>query len=285
MKNVAYMVILASACACAGRQKVQDPADTARGLYETALEDLDAGLYPEAQRGFGVVKTRFPYSAYAALADLRIADTHLQSGKYVEAIDAYRTFLKLHPNHAEASYAMFSIAEAYFEQMPGDWWLLPPAAEKDQASTRRAIVAYRDMLARFGDDALAPTAREKLRQCRRRLADHEMYVAEFYFDKGHYRAAVWRTERLLKQFPGLGLDARALWVAAQSYQKEGDLGRARNAALRLTGAFPGTPEATEAGRLLDDLRDVGIEGQTAPTGNADRARPPVPLSTQPPGGG
>ena len=38
---------------------------------------------------------------------------------------------------------MYRIGESYFEQIPSDWWFLPPSAEKDQASTRLAISAYR----------------------------------------------------------------------------------------------------------------------------------------------
>ena len=69
----------------------------AQDTYEVAMEDLQDGLFPEAISGFTELKTKYPYSKYAALADLRIADTHFERAKYVEAIDAYRAFLKFHP--------------------------------------------------------------------------------------------------------------------------------------------------------------------------------------------
>src|SRR5512133_68371 len=121
---------------------------TAEEIYERAVEDLKDRLYPEALSGFADVKAKYPYSKYAALADLRTGDTYFKSGKYAEAIDAYREFVKLHPNHEDVPYAMFSIGETYHEQLPSKFFLFPPAEEKDQGNTRLAINAYQELLDR-----------------------------------------------------------------------------------------------------------------------------------------
>lgn len=229
------------------------PAETVEALYQQALEDLDDGLYPEALKGFNEVKTKYPYSKYAALADLRAADTHFERGKFLEAVDAYRHFIKFHPNHAEAPYAMLRISESYFEQIPEDWWFMPPSAEKDQAHTRLAISAYRDMLARFPKSELAPRATDRLAECRLKLANHEMYVARFYFKRDKYRAAAARAEGLLKNYTGLSLDAEALWMAAQARYYDGDVETAKQHLTRLTKDFAQSDWAADAARLLAKL--------------------------------
>jgi outer membrane protein assembly factor BamD len=268
----------------------------AEETYAVAMQDMDDGLYPEAISGFTDLKTKYPYSKLAALADLRIADTHFARGKFVEAIDAYRAFLKFHPNHAEAAYAMFRIAEANFEQIPEDWWFLPPSAEKDQASTRLAISAYRDLLSRYPNLAQNDKGRARLEQCktlveqaqkaaspppatpaleacrvelmqqelvaqgaarmdecRRKLADHELYVARFYFKRERYQAAAARADGLLRDYPGLGLDAEALWLSARAYLALNDAVAARSALERLTRDFAGTSQAEDAAALLPAL--------------------------------
>ncbi|MFH0903049.1 MAG: outer membrane protein assembly factor BamD [Pseudomonadota bacterium] len=284
--------LLLSACATT---LLRGAAQNAQQAYDVAMEDLDDGLFPEAIAGFSEVKAKYPYSQYVALADLRIADMHFARGKFIEAIDAYRVFLKLHPSHAEAAYAMFRIAEANFEQIPEDWWFLPPSAEKDQGNTRLAISAYRDLVARFPNlehsdkgKARLATCREKIEtpvadtndverescrvalaqqqlivdavarldECRRKLADHEIYVARFYFGRRQYVAAATRADALLRDYTGLGLDAAALLLSARSRLQLGEDQVARENLQRLTKDFSDAEEAEDAQELL---RQLGVE--------------------------
>ena len=289
--------LLSAACATT---VLRGATKTAQTTYEVAMEDLDDGLYPEAISGFTELKTKYPYSKYAALADLRIADTNFQRGKYIEAVDAYRAFLKYHPSHDEATYAMFRIGESYFEQIPDDWWFLPPSAEKDQASTRLAISAYRDLLARypsledtdagagelkrcrellpkFGEEVEDPIPEAELTDsqracvpllkkqdlidkgtkqmdaCRRKLADHELYVAKFYMKRDKFLAAAARADALLRNYSGLGLDAVALEISARSHAALGNATEARVALEKLIEQFPDTREAADAADLLPEI--------------------------------
>lgn len=257
-------LLLVAGCAASF---IRGTPKTVQDHYDVAREDLEDGLYPEAISGFTELKTKFPYSKFAALADLGIADTYFERGKFIEAIDSYRAFLKFHPSHPEAPYAMFRIGEAYYEQIPGDWWFLPPSAEKDQASTRMAISAFRDMLARYPDGKHAEEGRKRLAEGRRKLADHEMYVARFYFTREHYTAAVARAEGLIRDYPGLGLDSQALMLAALAHRALGDDDKARLALKRLKAKNPDSAESSEAGDLLEQL------GSPTPALEIDEKKP------------
>ena len=245
---------------------VRGTPKNAEDQYRQALEDLGSGLYPEATQGFTDLKTKYPYSKFAALADLRIADTNFERGKFVEAVDGYRAFLKLHPNHEEAPYAMFKIGEAYFEQIPTDWWFLPPASEKDQGNTRLAISAYRDFLGRYPVSKNATDGKRRLNECRRKLADHEMYVARFYMKHEHWAAAAGRAEGIVRDYASLGLDAEALWIAAEGRFRAHDAPAARTSAERLQKDFPNTSEAAAAAALLEKLGTNHAPGETPAPG-------------------
>ena len=54
---------------------------------------------------------------------------------------------------------MLQIGEAYHEQIPEDWFFLPPSSEKDQGNTRLAITAYRDMLSRYPESKVSEQAK------------------------------------------------------------------------------------------------------------------------------
>ncbi len=248
----------------------REAPSTAEEYYAKAAEDLDDGLYPEAVLGFAAVKNKFPYSKFAALAELGIADVQYARGAYVEAVDAYRNFLKFYPRHEKGSYAMYKIAAAYREQLPGDFWLLPPDHEKDQASTRLAISAYKDMLTRYPDSPESEKAKEELDSCRRLLADHEIYVAEFYFKRESWLAAANRAEGLLKDYGGLGLDERALHIAARSRFERAELDLALQAAARLQNEYPDGRYASSARDLIERIgtQNVGSDENAETEGQA-----------------
>ena len=243
-------------------------AKTVDDLYAQAVTDLKDELYPEALDAFETIKARFPYSKYAALSDLRIADVHFERQAYVEAVDAYRNFLKYHPTHSEAPYAMFRIAEAYQQQMPSDFFFLPPSAEKDQAQTKLAISAFRDMLTRYPTSEYAEKAQEHLNECRKKLGDHEMYVARFYFNREKWMASALRAEGVLRDYNGLGLDAEALWIAGSSRYYTKELVEARVHLGKLETEFADSPEAGKAKSVLEEMNNKKLDEKATNDANA-----------------
>jgi outer membrane protein assembly factor BamD len=224
-----------------------------QGRYQGALRALDRGLYQDAIKDLEAIRTEFPYSQYAALSELRIADAHMRRSQYLEAIDAYRTFLRFHPSHPEAAYALGRVGEAYFAQIPKDYYLMPPAAEKDLSHVKEAIAAYEDLLARYPQASDAPEAQKHLQACQKKLADHEMYVARFYLARKQWGGVVLRCTGLLANYPNLGLDAEALYMAAQAYGQLGQIDQAVASVTRLLADYPNTQAGRRAQSLLEHL--------------------------------
>ena len=100
-KILPILAVLATTSCASARFLVRAEPTNVNEMYEQAVEDMESGLYPEAIRAFADLKTKYPYTKFAALADLRTADTQFRRGKHVEAVDAYRNFLKFHPNHEQ----------------------------------------------------------------------------------------------------------------------------------------------------------------------------------------
>ena len=246
--------LVALCCACAPNARLVNLApESVEYKYEAALIALEDGLFPEAVKGFSEVKSKHPYTSYARLADLRISDVYFEQGKYDDAIGSYRRFLKYNPGHPEVPYALYRIGESYYERLPQDWWFLPPAAEKDQARVHQAIEAFRTLVGRFPENAIAKKAAEQISNCRTRLAQHEIYVADFYFKRERYKASAKRAEGILQNFAGLGLDAQALWITGQSRFEIGEFELAGLALDRLIKEFPSFEEAESASQTLQKI--------------------------------
>ena len=135
----ALSVAAALGVGCAGSDEETKPITyslTAKQNYEKGLAELKDDNFPEAQKYFQFVKQKYPFSKYAVLAELGIADTQFARGNYNEAIDSYKSFARLHPTHekVEDGYVAFRICESYFKDMPDDVWILPPSYEKDQSA-------------------------------------------------------------------------------------------------------------------------------------------------------
>jgi outer membrane protein assembly factor BamD len=215
-----------------------------------AMADED---YLEAIEYFKFVKNKFPYSAYATQSDLLLADCQYERDRFLEAADAYLNFIKLHPKNEKVPYAMFRIGASFYERIPSDFFIFPPAFEMDQKETKRAVRELERYLARFPDDENAPAARDMLAECKRRLAQRVHFVMEFNRERDKHRGALWRAEQLLADYAGSGFDEQALWIKASSLDALGRADEARAAAAELIQRYPQGEYSEDARRLLERL--------------------------------
>jgi outer membrane protein assembly factor BamD len=227
---------------------------TAEENYTFAEEELKDGNDVEAVKFFEFVRTKYPFSKYSALAELRLADMKYDKDRWIEAADAYREFLKLHPTHENADRAAVRVGLAHWNDAPGDFVLFPPAHEKDQVSVRDAARELAEFLERFPDSKYRPEAEKVLAQARRRLADHEWYVAEFYAKRDLWAGAAGRLETLVRDYPGTPHEQDALMRLAEAYVKLDERFRAQQALQQLIVKHPGSPRRAEAEKLLAQLR-------------------------------
>jgi outer membrane protein assembly factor BamD len=220
--------------------------DAARHAYLQGLERFYDNNCLEAEPLMRNVRREYPYSRFAALADLRVADCNFKDEKFSEAIEAYNQFVRYRPSHPEVPYARFMAARANFAQIPSEWLLSPPAYERDLHYADESLRLLRRMVLDFPDDSLVPRAQRLAEQAIKLLAAHELYVARFYLDREYPRAAAGRLNTLLRSYPGSGYDAEALYMLGESYQMMRDLKGAHQAFERLITRFPNDQYAVKA---------------------------------------
>lgn len=227
---------------------------TAAENYQAGLEEEKAERWDEAGKLFEYVKTKYPFSKEAPLAELQLADVKFKQELFAEAAVAYQNFAKLHPTHEQVDYARFRAGLSLFKDAPGDFALFPPPYEKDQRALVEASKALADFIASYPKSKHLPEAEKALTEARGRLAEHEWYVAGFYVSREKWAGAVGRLEALLKGFPGSPREVDALFLLAQLYRKEGERFRAQQTLQKLIASHPDDPRRAEAERLLAELR-------------------------------
>lgn len=249
------LLLAVALCACASGSDSGklNYGDNARLAYANALEEFYDDDCFEAEPLLTSVRREFPYSRFAGLAELRLADCHFREGRYAEAIQAYNQFVRYRPSHVEVPYARFMAAKANFEQIPAEWLLSPPAYERDQHYANESLRLLRRFLLDYPDDVLVRQAQRMAKQAIELLASHELYVAEFYFDRGHPKAAAGRLRTLLRSYPTKRFEAKALHLLAESYLQLNDRPRAKRAFEELLVRDPDGDYAGSARDALDEL--------------------------------
>jgi outer membrane protein assembly factor BamD len=169
--------------------------------YE-GMENLKAGRYTMAIDAFQKIKDRFPYSKYAILAELKIADAYFLNEKYIEAQAAYEEFERLHPNNEAVPYVIYQQGMCHFNQMTG--------FDRDQTPVIKAIQTFARLQQTFPNTPYASMAVARTTEAQNSLAHHEFYVGEFYFKMGEYQAAEGRFVSLIKSYPDTGFHSQAL---------------------------------------------------------------------------
>jgi outer membrane protein assembly factor BamD len=229
---------------------------TARQNYDKGVAELADENYLEADKYFRFVKSKFPFSKYAVLAELGLADAKFQRGEYQAAIDSYKSFIRLHPTHekVEDGYAAFRIAGCYVKDMPEDWLILPPAAEKDQSAVRDAVRELSDFLDKYPDSKYVKEANEQRREVVRRLVEHEVYVARFYLDQGFPKAAILRLTGAIEKYPASDREAELLLTLGETQLQMGNAGSAKSTFEKVREAYKGEAQARRAEVYLDYIR-------------------------------
>jgi outer membrane protein assembly factor BamD len=191
----------------------------AQGNYDLGEKAFKSHNWTEAEQYYQYTKSKFPYSRFASLAELRVADANFEQDKFVEAIDAYKNFIKDHPTHPKVDYASCQIAKSHFKDLPSNFFLFPPVYEKDQQELVNAQNAIKDFLLSYPASEYRAEGQKMMAEVRRRLAEHEMYVASFYVKRGYKKAAAWRYEGVVKEFSDTPFAEEAGRQARELYAK------------------------------------------------------------------
>ena len=255
---IAIAATAGAGAACGGKSGGSGAVDysvSAQKNYEKGLKELEDKDWIAASKYFSFIKSRFPYSKFAVLAELRLADAQFGAEQYLEAVDSYRLFIKFHPTHEMVSngYASFRIGEGYFRQLSGDFWMFPPSSEKDQSSTEDAANELKTFLDKYPDSPYRDKAKDILKEVNKRLAQHEWYVARYYWEHDKPTGTVFRLRRLLERYRGVGYDEEALWLLGRAYVAVAMPDRAKGVWTELVTKYPKSRRVGDAKDALAGL--------------------------------
>jgi outer membrane protein assembly factor BamD len=228
---------------CAGKsvKTIEGDPET---LYQQGLTRFNKRDYSEAVKKFEQLKSSFPDSPpYTIWAELKVGDCYFFRKEYVEAIAAYEEFKKIHPTHEEMPYVQYQIAMAHFNQML--------TRDRDQTFTKKALSNFEYLVANYPPSLFTEKAKGKIEICKKRLADHEFYVGNYYYKDGNFKAASLRFQDLLEKFPKMREEDKTLFLLGKCYVELEQGEKAREAFTRMIMEYPQSSHYREAKKILE----------------------------------
>ena len=184
-------------------------------LYNRGLRQMKRGYYDEAILSFDRVRNHFPFNQYSVMSELRVADCMYEKASYMEAVDAYRYFARLHPRHPQIDYVVYRTARAEFK-------LAPQIPQRDQTHARRGLKRIEGYEDRFPDSEYLPEVQRLRGKTLLRLSRGGVQIGNFYWKQKEWRAAERRYRLAAEQFPDSPLVPRATYRRGLCLWRMGD---------------------------------------------------------------
>jgi len=212
-----------SACGLLPERKDEDKNVSASKLYDEAKEEMAGGHYEAAIKLFERLESNYPFGTYAAQAQMEIAYAHYKAQDAAEALAAVERFIKLHPNHPQVDYMYYLRGLVNFNDQIGflSFVYAQDPTERDPKATREAFAAFKELVDKFPNSKYAPDSRDRMNYLIDAMAKYEVHVANFYYRRGAYLAALNRAQGAVTQFTESPAREEALFIMIRAYDKLG----------------------------------------------------------------
>src|SRR5438874_298938 len=241
--------LLLAAGGCGWLRPAPTPILPAEELYAKGENDLAKQRHDEARESFKKIVERHPTSSYAPRARFLIGESHYRDGDFDKAIREFETFLSFYPRHQVADLVQYRLAMSYYDQMK--------PVEQDQALTQKALDQFKKLVKEYPQSRYATDGLAKIDKCRERIAQKEVWVANYYFTQGNPSAARQRLELVLKDYPRTAVIPETLFLLAEVNFYEGKNAEATELLRRLSVDY----DFTEWGRRgKQRLNSSGLAG-------------------------
>lgn len=209
-------------------------------MFREAKEALNNSDYARAIKLYEAFEAKFPYGAQAQQAILDGAWANYKTGEHATAVGGADRFIKLYPTNVNVDYAYYLKGLSLFGDELGIFKFLAneDISERDPKARRESYATFRELAEKYPNSQYANDARLRMQHLINSLADYEVHVARYYYNRGAYVAAVNRAQLAMTSYPETPAAKQALDILANSYTKLGKPELAKDAGRVMERTFP-----------------------------------------------
>jgi outer membrane protein assembly factor BamD len=194
---------------------------SAERLYNEAHSQVLDRNWKEARTNLEALESRYPFGGYAQQALIDLAYVNWKDEEPEQALAAIDRFQQQYPNHEGTDYMLY---------LKGLITFTPPSAaftkitrqdpsERDPKGLRESYEAFNELIKRYPDSKYTPDAKKRMAWLVSTLAQNEVHVAQYYYERHAYLAAINRAQTVITDFQGVPIVEKALYIMYMSYDK------------------------------------------------------------------
>ena len=209
--------------ACSSTQEDPTAKWTPDRIYTEARDEVSAGAFDKAVPLFEKLEGRAAGTPLAQQAQLEKAYAQYKAGEKAQAQATLDRFLKLHPASPATDYALYLKGLVNFNDNLGmfSWISRQDLSERDQQAAKDSYESFRAVVTRFPESKYANDSRQRMTYIVNSLAQYEVHVARYYYERGAYVAAIGRAQTALAEYEGVPAVREALQILIKSYDALG----------------------------------------------------------------
>lgn len=224
MLRIALMagaVVVIAGCASSTEDKTASWSPNR--LYSEAKDEMKSGSYEKATLLLEKLEGRAAGTPLAQQAQLDKAYAHYRAAEPTQALSTLDRFMRLHPASPAIDYALYLKGVVNFNDDLGMLSFLTrqDLSERDQKAAKESFEAFKELTARFPESKYTPDARMRMTYIVNSLAQYEVHVARYYYQRGAYLAAINRAQAAVADYRDVPALEEALYIMVKSYEALG----------------------------------------------------------------
>ena len=220
-RNFTFLGILALLIlsSCSSNEEMPDERLIEKELYDQAQARLKNESYSTAIMSLEALESRFPFGRYAEQAQAELIYAYYMNSQFEASQSAAERFINLHPRHSHTGYAYYMKGLAAFTDDSGLFsrYFQSDLEKREVVMAQTSFDELSDFISRYPQSKYVSHAKQRMIYLKNLLAKHEMYVADFYMQRGAYLAAVSRSKYVIEHLPNTPQTPYALSILVEAY--------------------------------------------------------------------
>ena len=185
------LLLLAGGCA---KMTEEERARRAQEYYAKAVKAFREGDYKDAAWNFNEALKFMDHLTPEQLENAKflLGKSYYLRKEYVNAVVALEDYIFYYPKLPRTEEAYYMLVDSYIKVSPDPY--------RDQEYTWKAIDKAKEFLSRFPNSPFVPRVQTLIEEAYRKIARHELLIAEFYEDYGYTYSAAVRYREILINF-------------------------------------------------------------------------------------
>lgn len=217
-------IILMNGCTT----NIKTPADiykdkTANELFDSAEKSLVKASYQDTIDKLEALDALYPFNQHQQQAQLDIIYAYYKAREFPASAAAATRYMHLYPRSENIDYAYYMKGMADYSENRGfaTKFVKLDLSKRDIGSTKEAFNDFAELLKRFPHSKYAPDARGRMIYLRNLMAQYELNIGQFYYDRGAYVAAANRGNFIVQHYQQAPQIVPALGLMVNAYRRLG----------------------------------------------------------------